>query len=139
MHSLDGRIDQRQIIATIAILGSRNPSDLTFRSYPALIDTGATACGIGPRVIRELELRSHQKKPLSVATEMRLVDYYSFRVGILADSAASGAAAFPYVFAEVSGFSWLEQKAFDVILGMDVLSQCDFEFRRNGRWKLTFG
>lgn len=70
---------------------------------------------------------------------MRMVDYYSFRVGFLGDSPPSDTVLLPYVFAEISGFSWLEQKAFDVILGMDVLSQCDFAFHRDGRWKLIYG
>jgi Aspartyl protease len=139
LHSLEGQFEQRQILLPVAILSSRNPADLTFGSYSALFDTGATACGIGPRVIQDLKLRSHQKKPLSVATEMRMVDYYSFRVGFLQVDTSVQVASFPYVFGEISGFSWLEQKSFDVILGMDVLSQCDFEFHRNGQWKLKFG
>jgi hypothetical protein len=137
LPSLNGVISQRQILLTVAILGSRNPSDLTHIQCKALLDTGATSSGIGPNIISKLSLRSHQKKPLSVATEMRMVDYYLFRVGFL--DFATGSNAHPYVFAETDGFSWMEQKSFDLILGMDVLNQCDLSVKRNGHWELVFG
>lgn len=137
MPSLNGVISQRQILLPIAILGSRNPSDLNFIQCTALLDTGATSSGIGPNAISKLLLRSHQKKPLSVATEMRMVDYYLFRVGFLESDADIN--RLPYVFAEIDGFSWQENKSFDLILGMDILSQCDLSIKRDGNWMLSFG
>lgn len=64
-----------------------------------------------------------------------MVDYFLFRIAFKAGLSANG---LPYVFAETDGFSWVEPKQFDVILGMDVLSQCDFRMDRSGRWQLTF-
>ncbi len=139
MPSVKGRVANRQILLNVAILGSRNPNDLTSFSCTALLDTGATSSGIGPGVVNELALRSHQKKPLSVATEMRMVDYYLFRVGFHLSKANESSSSLPFVFAETDGFSWNEPKRFDVILGMDVLSQCDFSLNRTGDWELAFG
>jgi len=134
--SIDGSISgNRQILLPVAVLGSRNPTDLTHFEFIALLDTGATSCGIGPQAVDKLSLQSHQKKPLSVATEMRMVEYYLFRLGLMPDANTS----IPFVFAETDGFSWSEKKDFDVILGMDVLSQCDFQMDRSGRWELNFG
>jgi hypothetical protein len=136
---LEGRHDGRQIVLDVAILGSRNASDITSRVYPALLDTGASTCGIGPRVISDFALRSHQKKPLAVATELRMVDFYFFRVGLFSQANRDIGNTLPYVFLETQGFSWHEQKAFDVILGMDVLNQCDLRVSRNRHWQLSFG
>jgi hypothetical protein len=139
LPSLKGRTEQRRIILPVAVLGSRNPSDLTFFEFKALLDTGATSSGIGPSVVKKLDLRSHQKKPLTVATETRIVDYFLFRIGFLPPSSIDNMPIIPYVFTETDGFSWKDQKEFDLILGMDVLSQCDFTLSRAGQWQLVFG
>lgn len=123
---------------SITVLDSRDPHDISYVKCSALLDTGATFSGIGPKPIKELQLRSHQKKQLSVATEMRSVDYYLLRLGFLSND-ESDAFTLPFIFAETDGFSWREQKDFDVILGMDVISQCDLHIGRNGRWQLSFG
>ena len=120
----------------VAILRSDNPTDLTHASGTALLDTGATSSAIGPQIIEKMQLRPYSKRPVVVATEQRLVDYYFFRVGLFTDDAA---APIPYVFAETSGFGMQASDSFDIILGMDVLSQCDFTMDRDGEWKLTFG
>lgn len=139
MPSLEGRLSaNRQLLLPIAVLASRDPSDISFVDAVALIDTGATSSGIGPKIVEKLRLKSHQKKPLSVATELRLVDYYLFRIGFV-DGDAVSQNSLPYIFTETDGFSWLEQKSFDVILGMDVISQCDLHVMRNGSWQLSFG
>ncbi len=124
----------------IAVLASENPSDLTYIPASALLDTGATSSGIGPQVIQKLGLMSYEKRPLSVATELRMVDYFLFRVGFLdlelQDN--NNPTQIPFVFAETDGFGWSEPRSFEVILGMDVLKQCDFHLDRNGNWKLIF-
>lgn len=135
MRSLEGRLGKnRQLLLPIAVLASRDPTDISFVEALALIDTGATSSGIGPKIVEKLKLKSHQKKQLSVATEMRLVDYYLFRIGFINNDDPM-----PYIFEDIDGFSWLEQKNFDVILGMDIISQCDLHVMRNGCWKLSFG
>lgn len=142
MASLSGRHDGRKILLPIAILRPEaHVADLTFCEGTALLDTGATSSGIGFRIIRELGLTARVKLPLMVATEERLVDYFLFRVGFwpIRSSDFNAFPAVPYVFAETLGFKIRESPAFDVILGMDVLKQCDFNLRRNGSWELRFG
>jgi hypothetical protein len=132
---IEGVSDGRQIILSIAVLGSDNPTDLTFINASALLDTGATVSGIGPRIISELGLESHGKRPLGSATEIRMVNYFMFRLGIFSQPEQP----LPYIFRELEGFGWPEPKSFDVILGMDVLKQCDFSMDRKGSWSLAFG
>lgn len=59
----------RQVIIPCAVMRSgsfknfkekKNPSEqLPLRSYMALVDTGATATAISPKIVKELELDSH--------------------------------------------------------------------------------
>ena len=82
----------------------------------------------------------HEKRLLRVATEDRLVEYYFFRVGLFAESEDDAIGLqLPFVFAEVDGFGMRDAGAFELIIGMDVLSQTDFAMDRNGRWTLDFG
>lgn len=63
---------------------------------------------------------------------------YLFRVGITA-TAENSAPSFPYVFDEVIGFELTNSFQFEALLGMDILSQCDLQLRRDGRCRLVFG
>ncbi len=45
----------------------------------------------------------------------------------------------PIVFAETVGFEISQANGFDVLLGMDVLSETDFAMYKDGRWTLDFG
>lgn len=137
LPSLEGRHDGRQILLEISVLGSRNPTDLTHFNYMALLDTGATASWISARVVADLALASVGKGPVAVATEIRQVSAYIFRLGMIEDR--HNPAALPFVFAETRGFVMPQRANFDVILGMDVLRETDFQMARGGRWNLTFG
>jgi hypothetical protein len=137
LRSLDGRHDGRKITLPVAILKSDNPVDLTHICATALLDTGATSCAIAPHIIETLQLEPFERRHLTVATEDRLVDYFVFRVGLF-DKEMFGN-GIPFVFGETRGFGMRATTGFDVILGMDVLRQCDFKMDRSGTWLLSFG
>jgi hypothetical protein len=141
LPSLSGRHDGRKILLSAVVLGSRNPADLTHVVVTALLDTGATCSAISPAIIRQLELKPYQRRHLRVATEDRLVEYYFFRVGLFPDESDTVLQrdGLPFVFAEVDGFGMRESMDFGLIIGMDVLSQCDLDLDRTGHWRLTFG
>jgi hypothetical protein len=62
---------------------------------------------------------------------------YLFRIGLRPSN--EDASAFPFVFAETMGFELVDGTNLDAVLGMDVLSQCDFEMLRSGTCRLRFG
>ena len=76
-----------------------------------------------------------------VATEERLVDFYIYRIGLFPDFEGSrpSAAILPFVFADIEGFGMRSSDRFEAIIGMDVLSQCDFAISKDRTWTLTFG
>ena len=65
------------------------------------------------------ELQTIGKKPVVVATEIRQLDSFVFRLGLLGDEQPS--TTLPIVFAETVGFMIDQAEGFDVLLGMDVL------------------
>ena len=141
MQSVSGRHDGRRILLQVAVLGSDNPADLTFVRATALLDTGATSSALSPRIVKQLALQPFAKRPLLVATEERLVDYYLFRIGLFETQYVSQPydTTLPYVFTETEGFRLRDSQTFEVILGMDVIGQCDLTIGRNGAWALRYG
>ena len=89
-------------------------------------------------MIERLGLETIGKKPVVVATEIRQRPAFIFRLGLLGDG-EGGASGLPIIFAETMGFEISQAEGFDVLLGMDVLSQTDFAMYRDGHWELNFG
>ena len=137
MRSIEGHLSGRRILLPVAVLPSRNPSDLTFETYTGLLDTGATASWISSRIVKRFAMESVGKKAVAVATEIRQRPAFVFRLGLMGDELP--VPTLPFVFAETIGFELTQADGFDVLLGMDVLAQTDFAMYRNGRWTLKFG
>lgn len=138
MPELDLRTDRRRLLVDLYVYRPGDATDLSGFCARGLLDTGARVSGVGPRVISALGLRSYGKNRLGSATEERLVDYYLFRLGI-GRTGDDAAPAWPFLFERVDGFSWSRETEFDVIVGMDILTQCDFTLSRNGHGTLAFG
>ena len=142
MRELSCRLNRSRYLLPVAVLRPGHAIDLETYTATALLDTGATVSGIGPRVIAGLGLKSYGKNRLGSATEERFVDYYLFRLGLFSDdqvgSEQLAPSDLPYIFDELDGFSWSRTADFDVILGMDVLARCDVSLDRNGRCTLRF-
>lgn len=120
----------------VAVFGSSDGIGLQHVAARALVDTGATKSAITARIIAELGLSAIEKRPIMVATEQRLVNFYLFRVGLYG---AQPGSALPYVFDESDGFQISQSHDFEVLLGMDILRHCDFSMTRGGSWQLYCG
>lgn len=136
MIQVEGQHDRRRILLPVAVLRSDNPLDLTHCVYTGLLDTGATSSWISPKVITDLGLVELMKERVSFAMNEQMATVYLFRLGLFAGQPLPG--GLPYVFAETRGFKLNQRDDFDVILGMDILSQGDFTMKRLGEWSLTF-
>jgi predicted aspartyl protease len=137
LPSIEGRREARRILLPVAVFASQDPNDLTHEIYMALLDTGATASWISRAVVDRFGLSSIGKKPVVVATEIRQLPAFIFRLGLLGDNRTL--TTIPFVFAETVGFMLDQTSGFDVLLGMDVLAETDFSMRRDGSWTLSFG
>jgi hypothetical protein len=134
---IEGKTHGRRILLPVAVFASRNAADLTFETYTGLLDTGATASWVSSAIVRRFDLRPVAKKQVVVATEIRIRPTYLFRLGLIGDDQPK--TAIPIVFAETMGFEISQAEGFDVLLGMDVILQTDFELKRDGSWELRFG
>lgn len=137
MRAIRARRDGRRILLPVAVFASRDPADFTHEIYTGLLDTGATASWISNSIVERFDLVSVGKKPVVVATEIRQLSAFVFRLGLIGDNQPQ--TALPIVFAETVGFMIDQASGFDVLLGMDVLSETDFAMYRDGRWELKFG
>jgi predicted aspartyl protease len=133
---IEWRHDGRRIVLPVIILPPEPTTDLSGIEAAALLDTGSTTSAITPRVARRLKLTPRGKRPLGSAQGEGQAERYLFRVGLREPSRQP---AFPFVFADVSGFELTDAFSLDALLGMDVLGQCDFAMYRNGRCRLEFG
>jgi hypothetical protein len=102
----------------------------------ALIDTGSTMTGIKRRVAESRNLVGRGKRPIGGIGGEEQAERYLFRIALFGDGAAP---THPFAFDDVLGFELKDSFGFDVLLGMDILSHCDFELWRDGRGALTVG
>ena len=91
----------------------------------ALLDTGSTTSGIAARLARQLGLKTRGKRPMSGIGGELQIERYVFRIGLLGGG-------LPYIFDDIIGFELRESFAFDALIGMGVLRQCDLTVRRDG-------
>jgi len=140
MSHLECSNDRRRITLPILILKPEPVTDFDGFRATALLDTGATTSGITPRVVDALRLVGYGKRPIGSAQGDGQAERYLFRIGLYPTSAIDdGRPGFPFTFEAIMGFGLTESFRLDALLGMDILSQCDFRMDRSGRAILSFG
>lgn len=122
-----------RILLDLLILRPDPPNDLTSVPVRALLDTGASACGVSSSVARHLDLPIIGKEPIVTAGGLIQAERYLLRVGLQLDE------PFPFIFDDIVGFELADHDAFQAVLGMDVLARCDFEMHRDGTCRLRAG
>lgn len=108
----------------------------------ALLDTGATGTGIRADLVEALALQPKGQRRIVTANGMIWAAEVLFRIGFLAGDydqpGFDAEAQQPYVLEKhVTGFEL--QRGFDyaMLVGMDVLGQCDLHVLRNGKAELA--
>lgn len=67
------------------------------------------------------------------------IERYLFRIGLDGDAERDAPPSFPFVFEDLEGFALRSGFQFEVLLGMDILAQCELNMTRDRRCSLTFG
>ena len=134
MSELLWQDDSRKILLPVLILPPAAAPHLTSHAASALIETGSTTSGVTRAIASQLRLPELGKRPLGSAHGEAQVERFLFRIGL-----QMGDRPLPFVFEDVIGFELKNGFAFQVLLGMDLLSQCDFSMARGGRCRLAFG
>ncbi len=137
-HRIDWRREQRRILLPVLILRPFPVTDLRGADATALIDTGSSVSGVALATAQSLGLAGLGKRPLKSAQGEGQVERYAFRVGLEPDRGGDET-AFPFVFEEVIGIELTNAFEFNALIGMDILTQCDFGSSRAGFCSLIFG
>jgi hypothetical protein len=148
MRFLRGKTQNNRIIIKVGIRPFQpyepvelrpSPINLTYRECPALVDTGALRTCIGERVVQELGLKRKSRADIWNVKRSEIHWTYLFHVGIWPD------ADDPYqpqpVFGigqEIEGIDVGNHPYFDVLLGMDIISQGSLRLEADGRFELAF-
>ena len=138
LHRIDWRRERRRILLSAVILRPYPVTDLGGFEATALIDTGSSVSGISVSIARSLGLIGLGKRPLKSAQGEGHVERYAFRIGLRPNS-ASNEIVLPFIFEEVIGIELTNAFEFNALIGMDILSQCDFACNRSGNCSLSFG
>jgi gag-polyprotein putative aspartyl protease len=135
-QSIEWRHDGRRVILPVTILPPDPAANLTGHTGNALLDTGSTTSAVTPRVVRAINLRPLGKRVLGSAQGEGMAERYIFRIGL---HPATDQPAFPFIFQEIVGFELTDSFQFDALIGMDILSQCDFSMSQSRLCRLSFG
>jgi predicted aspartyl protease len=133
-RSIEGRTENRRILLPIRILRASPSTEIFGLEVLALLDTGSTTTGISDAVAQALSLRGRGKRPIGSVQGEGQAERYAFRVAVMEKGST-----LPFIFNDLIGFELVTGFAFQALIGMDILSQCDFSMERGGRWSLAFG
>ena len=139
MSAIEWTRERRRVLLPVVVLAPYPLTELVGVEAKALLDTGSSISGVATRVGESLGLSRLGKRPLTSAQGQGQVERYAFRIGVRADPGMQSSPTFPFVFEEVIGIELTNAFEFDALIGMDILNQCDFEMRRDGSCRLSFG
>jgi hypothetical protein len=138
LHRIEWRRERRRILLPVLILRPFPVTDLSGHEATALLDTGSSVSGVSCAIAQSLGLAALGKRPLKSAQGEGQVERYAFRVGFRPGK-ESAEASFPFVFDEIIGIELTDAFEFNALIGMDILTHCDFRSGRDGSCSLDFG
>lgn len=138
-RTIEWRHDGSRLVVPVMVYPPLTGTMLEGVAGRALIDTGSTTTGITARIAQRLGLRSVGKRLVATVGGEKHIDRYIFRIGLDGAADENGAPTFPFIFDDVVGFELLDSFSFDVLLGMDILRQCELLIAPGNRCRLTFG
>lgn len=101
------------------------------------MDTGASVTAISRDLARELSLQPEGKRSITNTHGMQQAIQYRFRLGFLMP--AANTASTPFMLAEtVFGIDFTATPNFQVLIGMDIISQGTLEVHKAGHWHFAF-
>lgn len=138
-RTIEWRHDGSRLVIPVTVYPPLTGTTLAGIAGKALIDTGSTTTGLTARLAENLGLRSIGKRLVATVGGEKHIDRYIFRVGLDGHHPDDEAPTFPYIFEDVIGFELLDSFSFDVLIGMDIIRQCELLITPGNRCRLTFG
>lgn len=109
----------------------------------ALVDTGATGTGVRPDVPLKLGIGGRGRRLVSTANGDMLVPEFRIRLGFYPGTfdglAEASTTAMPVVLDfGINAHALRDGFSYPLLIGMDILSQCDLAMSRNGQCSFVF-
>lgn len=113
-------------------------TSIFFHEFTALVDTGASRTCISQNVIDRVGLKSRGK--ISVGNVKRTEEHrtYIFYVGVWPENLEECPPAVFGIGNEIMGIDGGDSRYYDVLLGMDIISQGTLQLNLNGSFELGF-
>ena len=112
--------------------------DLNFQPFTALVDTGARRTCVTEAVVQKLDLRRRGRVEIWNIKRPELHWTYLFYLGIWPDT-DDGSPPTPFgIGSEIEGIDVGNNHFFDVLLGMDIISQGSLNLDRSGHFEMAF-
>lgn len=142
MRYVRGRLHENRIRIPVGIrafdLDPSGSISLTYHPFTALVDTGATRTSVSRNVVDRVGLTSQGKIPVGNVKRTEEHHTYLFYVGVWPET---GDGLPPSVFGignEIMGIDGGDSRYWDVLLGMDIISQGTLQLRLDGTFDLGF-
>ena len=133
----------QRLVLPVAVLPSlAAPNSSQMEIVEALIDTGATGTGLRPDVARRLEIPGRGRRRVLTANGDILVPEYRIRLGFYPGTFEGEPNPPPTAMPHVLELGLLAHALRDLftyplLIGMDVLNQCDLEILRDRTVRLV--
>lgn len=151
MPSLTGELDNGRIILNVGIQSTAievsgvsaqaTAPIIPLHPYRALIDTGAQRTCITRSAAKRLGLTPRGKVRIGNVSTIESHTAYTFAVGfwyeINGGETMNTSPAY-YGFSPIMGVDFKDNGDFDVLIGMDIISQGDLFIWRNGKFEFVF-
>lgn len=113
---------------------------LNYRECNALVDTGARRTCVTENTVQSLGLRRKGRAEVWNIKRPEMHFTYLFHVAIWPDTQQSyHAPVAPYgIGSEIEGIDVGDNRFFDILLGMDIISQGSFHLERSGEFRFEF-
>ncbi len=139
MPSIHGSLDGNQPLVSVLIAPLSSGGAFGAGEFVALIDTGSTKTCVTRTVVESLGLQPFSRVLVATPSGLERRKAYSFTVGFLDEGDGTvGAVRSPFYFPDaITGADFVKNSNFNVLLGMDILSQGRLVFDR-GRFSFSF-
>ncbi len=138
MATVEWRHSRKRLILPVVVMApvaATNPN-LSIR-VEGLLDTGATGSGIHPRLVDELGLERKGQRVIATANGEIVAAEVMHRIGFIAgdytDPDFLPDQHLPYIFdRSIIAFELQQGFGYAILIGMDVIGQCDLAVQRDG-------
>lgn len=134
---IGGVYENAQILVPV-VLGGGVGQAVKLVQAVGLLDTGAVSTAIDPSLAAELGLKPVGRRIIDTAAGPRRANAYNFTLGFV-QSAPQGFGQPPlFLPNEIYGLDFTRGIAFNVLIGMDVISIGEFRMDRKRNWYFAF-